>query len=448
MFRLIVQPFKLNKFWNHQDARTRQMNRNVVYSMGIRVAGILVSLLLVPLTLDYLNPYEYGIWITLNSILTWINYFDIGLGNGLRNKLGEALASKNFVLGRTYVSTTLFLLTLIVTGLCVIILIANNFIDWNDILNTSEPIADLNQLVNVVLSCVCITFVLRIIGIVYMSYQRTWISSLLTFLGSFLSLLWIIYLKWQTQPSLFNVALAYSMSPIIVYILAYPVTFFVSFKEVRPSLRHIRLKYTKALIGLGMQFFILQMACLLIFATSNFLISNIFSPAEVTPYSIANKYLNVVAMLFMIIINPLWSAITDAYAKGDFQWIRININKMIRLWMLCSIGILFMVLVSPVVYKLWVGDILIPYSLSLSVGIYNIVLLCANLFSTYCNGVGHLRAALWSMSVAAIMFIPACLLLTKWMGVDGVAYSMALVLALPSVTLYFNYKKDMKCCKA
>ncbi len=32
-----------------------------------------MSLILVPLTLGYLDAYEYGVWITLNSVLTWIN---------------------------------------------------------------------------------------------------------------------------------------------------------------------------------------------------------------------------------------------------------------------------------------------------------------------------------------------------------------------------------------
>ena len=39
---------------------------------------ILISLILVPMTLSYLNPYEYGIWLTLSSTLAWIYTFDIG----------------------------------------------------------------------------------------------------------------------------------------------------------------------------------------------------------------------------------------------------------------------------------------------------------------------------------------------------------------------------------
>ncbi|MDE7374196.1 MAG: MATE family efflux transporter [Odoribacter sp.] len=413
--------------------------------MAIRVAGILISLFLVPLTLDYLNPYEYGIWITLNSILTWINYFDIGLGNGLRNKLGYALASKDLKLGKVFVSTTFALLSIIVLILFCIIVVINNFVDWNRILNTDEYIVGLNGLVNIVLICMCISFILRTIGTVYMAYQRTWISSLLTFMGSLLSLLWIVYLKLNVEPSLLNVAIAYSVAPLIVYIISYPITFYYHYKDIRPSILFVKIKYARELGGLGFQFFFLQIACLLIFATSNFLISHIFSPEEVTPYSIANRYFNVVAMVFAIIINPLWSAITDAYAKQDFHWIKINISKMIRLWSISSVILLLMVLVSPIVYKIWVGEsVTIPLSLSLSVAIFNIVFLWTNIFSAYCNGVGHLRNALWSMSTAAIAFIPLCYALSDLGGVNGVAYSMAIVLVIPAIVLFINYKKDLR----
>lgn len=436
----------LLSFWNNPDERTRKMNRNSAYSIVVRFAGILISLLLIPYTLDYLNPYEYGIWITLNSILTWINYFDIGLGNGLRNKLGQAIASKNLKLGKIYVSTTFALLFFIVLILCCGIIIINNYIDWNDILNTETKIDGLNKLVNIVLICMCLSFILRTIGTIYLAYQRTWISSLLTFLGSLLSLFWIIYLKYNVEPSLMNVAIAYSLSPLIVYLLAYPITFYIQYKEIRPSLLHIRTQYIKELGGLGFKFFFLQIACLLIFATSNFLISNIFSPKEVTPYSIATRYFNVVAMVFMIIINPLWSAITDAYAKQDIKWINSNIMKMIKLWVLSSIFLLFMVIISPIVYKIWIGSsVIIPLSLSFSIAIYNIIYLWTNIFSAYCNGVGHLKGALWSMSVAAIAFIPLCYVLSDFVGIDGVAYSMAIVLLIPALVLFFNYRKDIKC---
>lgn len=49
---------KIYHFWNNPDGRTQKVNRNISYSLIIKGFGILISLLLVPLTLGYLNPYE------------------------------------------------------------------------------------------------------------------------------------------------------------------------------------------------------------------------------------------------------------------------------------------------------------------------------------------------------------------------------------------------------
>ena len=54
-----------------------------------------IGLVLVPLTINYLNPTKYGIWITLSSVIGWFSFFDIGLGNGLRNRFAEAIANND-----------------------------------------------------------------------------------------------------------------------------------------------------------------------------------------------------------------------------------------------------------------------------------------------------------------------------------------------------------------
>jgi O-antigen/teichoic acid export membrane protein len=61
-------------------------------SVIVRIVGIAITLLYIPLLLDFLNEEKYGIWITLTTIINWIRIFDVGLGNGLRNKLAEAIA--------------------------------------------------------------------------------------------------------------------------------------------------------------------------------------------------------------------------------------------------------------------------------------------------------------------------------------------------------------------
>lgn len=411
---------KINNYWNNQDTLTRKVNRNIVFSFGVKGVGILLALLMVPITLDYLSKYEYGIWMTIFSILNWIYYFDLGLGNGLRNKLAEAIANEDMAKGRIYVSSTFAILTLLSFSLCVIALFVSNFIDWNKVLNVDNSVDNLEQIINYVLICVCINFVLKTIGVIYLSFQEAWINNFLTFLGSLVAFIWILILWKTTEPSLYKVAVAVSTSPLIVYLIAYPITFIKKYPEISPKFKSIEKAEALNLGNLGVKFFFLQVACLLIFSTSNIIISNLFSPSEVTPYNIAYKYFDVASMIFMIMINPFWSAITNAYTKNDYSWIKESINKILRLWLLTLIVLAIMVSMSQIIFKIWIGDeIEISYSLSLSIAIFVAIFLWTNIFSYYVNGVGHLNLALYTMIGAALLFIPCAIALGKKLEYAG-----------------------------
>ena len=148
---------------------------------------MLVSLILVPLTIDYLSPTKYGIWITLMSVIAWFSFFDIGLGNGLRNKFAVAKAEGNNQLARTYVSTTYALITLIALGLFLVFLVANQFLDWSKILNTTTDIVELERLVLVVFTAFCLQFVVKLINTVFIADQRPAMSAASNTIGNVLS---------------------------------------------------------------------------------------------------------------------------------------------------------------------------------------------------------------------------------------------------------------------
>ena len=93
----------LDRVRNSKDARTKLAAKNIIASVFLKGGSILISFFLAPLTLGYLNEYEYGVWLTISSVLSWVYMFDIGLGNGLRNKLTEAIALGDKTLGKVYV---------------------------------------------------------------------------------------------------------------------------------------------------------------------------------------------------------------------------------------------------------------------------------------------------------------------------------------------------------
>lgn len=75
--------------------------------------------------------------MTITSILYWITTFDIGLGNGMRNYLAEALATNDTKLGKKYISTTMLLLSLIALSMAIVLLYPLITINFNSFFNTN-----------------------------------------------------------------------------------------------------------------------------------------------------------------------------------------------------------------------------------------------------------------------------------------------------------------------
>ena len=416
------------------DKRTKKAAKNILASILFKGGSILTSLILVPLTLSYLNSYEYGVWLTLSSILSWIYILDIGLGNGLRNKLTEVLALKNLRLAKIYVSTTFFALTVLIFFIYMLFLLINQWIDWNIILNVDpNKVPNLNSIVVIVFAFFCASFILKTIGNIYMAYQQPAINDLLLLLGNIISLVLIYICTLFIPGSLEKVAILFSAAPVIVFLFAVPITF-LKYKEIRPSFVFVQPKYLKELMSLGGQFFIIQISCLIIFMTSNVIISQLFGPEQVTPYNIAFKYFSVINIGFTIVLSPLWSAVTEAYTLKDMDWIRNIVKKTILIWALFVVLTVVMLLFSAPVYRLWVGDnISISIGLSIVCGMYVTISNWNNIFAYMLNGLGKIRLQLYCSIVAGILFFPLAYYLGHKMGTAGVMVAMCCCLFIVSV---------------
>lgn len=425
------------------DSRTIKARKNIFFSIAIKGVDSLVYLLLVPVTLGYLNSYEYGIWLTLNSILMWINSFDIGLGNGLRNKLAIAMANNDKKLAQIYVSTTFFMLIAIMGMLMLIGSICSPFIDWYNILNTTaENVAHISEIVFVSFAIFCFNFIFKFVGNVYLALQLPAINNLMVTLGHLLSLIIIFILTKTTQGSLFWVAVVYSTSPLIVYLISYPITFYKIYPFLAPSYRLFKTQYLKDLFNIGVQFFLLQLAGLILFALSNLLISHMFGPESVTPYNIAYRYFSIILMLMNIVISPMWSATTDAYERGDIDWIKRNMKSIHKVLYIAFLSLIFMVVISKWVYLLWVGkSVHIPILLSTLMAIYVMVLIFSLSYSNFINGLGKLTLQTINTVSVAILFIPICYVLGNLYGLYGIIIGMIFLNLSGAVLNYIQFNK-------
>ena len=199
--------------------RSVKAKKNIVATLFIKGLSIAISLVIVPLTINYINPSRYGIWMTIISIVGWFSFFDIGLTQGLRNKFAEAKAKGNDTLAQIYVSTTYAILTIIFFLVWIIFLIVNHYLNWASILNISENMrVEISTLAVIVFTYFCLDFVLRIITTLVLADQQPAKSSLIDVLGQVFSLIFIVILVKTTEGSLIKLGIAFCLSPIIVLI--------------------------------------------------------------------------------------------------------------------------------------------------------------------------------------------------------------------------------------
>lgn len=402
---------KRAEFQQGSIKRTALLKRNILASFLIKGWSVGMQLLLVPLTLHCLGAYKNGLWLTVSSMLLWIDNLDIGLGNGMRNRLAECIACKQTDEAKKVVASTLFMLIVIVVPLCFLInvLVAN--IDLYSILNVDKNIVkDLDTILYFTIIVVCLTFIFKFIGNFYMGLQLPAINNMLVALGHTLTVLGISVAYSMNCDSLLIISLIYTLSPLCIYIIGYVVTFYGKYSALRPRKANVKVRMMKDLLNIGIKFFVLQIVGVILFLSSNILISRLFSPELVTPYQIAYKYSSVALLLFTIICTPFWTATTDAYKHGDKEWMMRSKRMLDRLLVIISVILLMMLVIAKPVFSLWIGNsIKIPFSMTAWVSVYVFILIFSLRYSYILNGLGALRLQLIVTVIAAILFIPTSL---------------------------------------
>ena len=427
------------------EDRTKKANFNTIASLFFRGGSILLSFVLVPLTIKYIKPDAYGVWLTLSSLVGWISMLDIGVANGLKNKLSESLASKNYKQAKMYVSTTYLIIALIALGLICIYLIFHQFVNWQVVLNSPFIIENkLSNTVSIVAILFLLKFVADIINIVAAAFQMVAVSSFLLFLSNLGITLSVWILNKTTEPNMVLLAICSSLVPFLISIVATLILFNTSFKSVKPSFALINFKRSKEILNLGWQFFVLQIVVVVIFQTDNIIIAQFFEPKEVTNFNVAYKYYSILAVFFSIVLTPYWTAFNEAFFKKEISWIKKSIQKLVKIFLATLIVSLLMITISSSFFRLWVGDqIKIPFGLSICLCLYIAIMNWSSIFSNFLNGIGKIRLQMTFAPLVALINISLSIFFIKVLHLDIISIPLAntLSLSLGAFLGFIQYKK-------
>ncbi|MFO8002217.1 MAG: MATE family efflux transporter [Marinilabilia sp.] len=435
------------RFIKSDTARGRGIKKNILGLLGLKGIDVAIGYIRFPLTLRFLGNELHGVWLTLGGIINWFGLFNIGLGTGMRNKVAETLAREDFVLARIYVSSTYAIISIISFIVFLFLLMSVFILDWTSILAVSESYQRmLTVTLLVVFAFFSIRFVLKLVQTILVADQRPAVSQLIKSSASVLFFIGIwLALKYRFMyGDLVVLGVLSGGTVVFSQIVASLVLFSGRYRHLRPSIKYVNWRKFRSLASIGIQFFIVQISVIIMFSTDNLIITQISGPSDVVPYNAARRYFGIMEMLFMIALEPFWSAFTQAFVKKEYQWIRKTIRKLVGFWGLSVIGSLIMLAISGWVYKIWVGDMVtVPIRLSALMMVFYMMKSWNNVFVYLINGVGKIRLQLYMSLVISVINIPLSIYFAKnlEMGSVGVILGTIVCLLFGAVLHPLQYKK-------
>lgn len=434
------------KFFKSDDLRTKLAQKNILLLFVNKVFAALISLQLIPATIGYVDSTQYGIWITLSSMVAWMVYFDMGLTHGFRNGFATAKAKGDTLLCKEYIATSFAILTIIFSSVMIFCLFINHWISWASILHVDQNLDGiLHQVFIILVVFFSIQMVFNLFTTLLLADQKPAMSSMVVTFGQFIALLIIYILTFFFNGSLIHLAFALIGVPAITLAIITFYFFKTKFREYAPTTTNINWSLSKKIIGLGGKFFVIQLSMLFVFQFSNFIILRILGAESVTVFTIVYRYFSIIYIVIGIVFLPFWSAFTDAYAKGELEWMKKTYQKLAKIWSLTILLFVILLLISPLVYKYWLAkNLTIDYQLSIAMGLNMIILSRANLYMFCLNGTGKVFMQMLIYVFFAIIAIPLMYILTKLWGYNGVLFVTSLVYLCQAISGHIQLQLILK----
>ncbi|WP_165419420.1 lipopolysaccharide biosynthesis protein [Corallincola spongiicola] len=431
----------------------QELNRNKILasnvSMGVvfKFSGIIVSYLTVPVLLNYLGYEKYGVWMTIFSVLSWIYTFDVGIGNGLKIWLTEAIAKGDDETAKKLIATAYIIISVIsvifFSALALIILLA----PVQSVINSSLFSENyLKVLVALNVAFFLSNFIISLYKQLLFSVHKSAIVTFSTVINQAIVLLLLVLLPYFFDSSLIAISLAYGFSNIVVS-LYFSYSFFKDRKQLVPNRSDFDKKEVKRITGVGLEFFIIQLCAIVIFATDNMIISSLLGPAEVTNYSIVNKFYQAFLIMWYVTSAPLSSLYMDAYIKRDFAWISRTMKKLHYIYLVIILLVSSSYFWIGYVLELWIGEIVAIPDILIQIFIVFVAMrIYGDLNMSFLNAIGKLKLQVFLTSIGAAVNIPLSIYFVKVhaMGISGVILATCFSLVLVTIFMPLQVKYVLK----
>jgi len=421
---LRVTPFDTSTAEGRAMERHRRVALTAAASVGAKSIGIATMLVSVPLTLGYLGAERYGVWMTLSSLVVLLGFADLGVGNGLLNAVAKAHGMGDQEAALRVVSSGFYVLLALAAALGTLFVSAYRWIPWQRVFNVSpELLPEAGPAAAVLIGVFLVGMPLGVTSRVRNGCQEGFTNSLWSAAGSLLGLGGVLA-AISLRAGLPWLVLAMSGGPLVATALNGFVLFGFRRPWLRPQWRHAGLLEARQLAQLGLLFLILQTAWVLIQASDNLILAQVYGPRAVAEYSVVARLFSVIPLALGMVLFPLWPAYGEAIAMRDVEWAQQTLVRSLAMVVLVSVpaSAILGLLGKPIVH-LWASrDITPTTALLLGLALWTVLSVAGSAVAMFLNGTGAIAFQAASASALVLVGVPLKVVLTMLVGISGVVW--------------------------
>jgi O-antigen/teichoic acid export membrane protein len=423
---LRLHPFDIATPQGRSNERHRLIVLSYVTSIISKIIATATLLISVPLTLHYLGPERYGMWITMSSFLAMLSFADLGIGNGILNEVSGAYGRGDRQAIRRCVSSGFFILTVIAMAILVLVAAVYRYVPWYAILNVNSDLArrEAGPAFVIIIACVALTAPAGIIWKVQMGLQRGFMANLWHCAASTFALISIV-IAIRLEAGLPWLVLAFVGAPIGTAILNSIVFFGRLQPDIAPAFIAVSRDVMARLVNTGALFLGLQIAGSVILFSNSIIIAQVIDASAVTQYAVPEQLFNIIALAAAMGLAPLWPAYGEARARGDNVWVkRTLIWSFFTAVGFAALFSLILIVAGPSIIRLWVGHAVTPsFLLLLGLGLWKVVDAGGMAAAMFQNSHNMVRFQLVTATLVSISVVPLKIFLLNVIGVSGVVWA-------------------------
>lgn len=391
---------------------------NIIAAFAIKGLSLIISLFSTPQYIKFFGDNNVlGVWYTILSVLSWITICDLGLGNGLRNKLTQALAAGENEKAKSYISSAYVAIAAIILPITIIGTFAVQFLDLNKFLKLDPKVISpdtINLAVCILFVGVCLNFIFKTVNSILYAIQKSSVTNLLALVTSVIPLVYIIVFKSDNMEfNLISLSIVHVLASALPLLVATAYVFIKPLRTCAPNPKLFTKSAAKDVMGLGLGFFAAQIFFMILMSTNELFINTLYLPDNVVEYNIYYKVFTVVGSVFMLALTPLWSKITQDIARKRFHILKKTNNLLYAVSALAFAAQFAMLPVLQWFLNFWLGEntITVDYSTAAIFAFFGGVFIFNNALNTIANGMGDLKTQVIIYGVAAALKVPAIILL-------------------------------------